>query len=377
MPFDEQNTPTRTEVTKEVQFSPNYTNLYKYFPISSMKPIGINRIGFTYNIRPESSTPSSDSVALEYDELETIEAIHSALSSAGYEVELMPLDLDFAQHFKSKTVDFVFNIAEGLRGESRESHIPAFLEMHGVPYSGSGVLTQALTLSKSRTKEILVYYKIPTPKYQLFRTGREKLKSNLAFPLIVKPDSQGSSAGIINDSVVHTQSAMYTQIERVIHEFGSPVLVEQFLPGREFTVGILGNDPAITLPIIEVNFDHLPPEFAKIDSYESKWTYDVPGVNANPLKCPADIPIKLQNQIVKIALKTYKALNCFDFCRIDVRVDHLGQPHVLELNALPGLNPNPEIHSRFPLACEVAGLSYNDMILTILNIALKRNRLIP
>ncbi len=144
----------------------NFTRLKKPQPL---------RIGIAYNSRPNGDTPTSNSTTLEYDEEETIEAIRDVLISEGYTVELLHADQDFVERLKNAKVDFVFNIAEGIRGESRESHIPAILEMLGIPYSGSGVLTQAITLSKSRSKEILGYYHIPTPKYQLFKKSTEPL----------------------------------------------------------------------------------------------------------------------------------------------------------------------------------------------------------
>jgi len=366
----------RTAYTKTVQVPYSTAIIAKRTASIFQKPLGINRIGFAYNARPDVNTPSSSSVALEYDEIETIEAIRNALGSLGLEVELMPVNQDFIEYLKTHPVDFVFNIAEGIRGESRESHIPAILEMLGIPYTGSGVLTQALTLSKYRTKEILGYYHIPTPKYQIFRNTNDPLASYMKFPLIVKPDAQGSSAGIINDSVVHDIDALRIQVRRILQEFGDPVLIEEYLPGKEFTVGIIGNDPPMVLPIIEVSFNHLPPGFAKIDSYESKWTIDVPGMGVNPLTCPAKISRRLQRRIEKIALDTYRVLDCEDFCRMDIRLNKFGVPNVLEINALPGLNPNPDFHSRFPYACEVAGLTYNEIILTILNAALKRYRIV-
>jgi len=366
----------RTAYAKTVQVPYSTAIIAKKSASIFQKPLTINRVGFAYNARPDVSSLSSSSVALEYDEIETIEAIRNALRSLGLEVELMPVNQNFIEFLKTHPVDFVFNIAEGIRGESRESHIPAILEMLGIPYSGSGVLTQALTLSKGRTKEILGYYHIPTPKYQLFRTPNDHLAPFLKFPLIVKPDAQGSSAGIINDSVVHDMDALRIQVRRILNEFGDPVLIEEYLPGKEFTVGIIGNDPPIVLPIIEVSFNHLPPGFAKIDSYESKWSFDVPGMGVNPLTCPAKISRRLQRRIEKIALDAYRVLDCVDFCRMDIRLNKFGVPNILEINALPGLNPNPEFHSRFPYACEAAGLTYNEMILTILNAALKRYRLV-
>ncbi|MBN2154853.1 MAG: D-alanine--D-alanine ligase [Candidatus Lokiarchaeota archaeon] len=376
MSFDALQSPSRTTYSKTVHV-PHSTSIFTSKTESVFqKPLGINCIGFAYNARPDVSTPLSNSVALEYDEAETIEAIQSALNSWGFEVELLPVNCDFIEALKTRSVDFVFNIAEGIRGESRESHIPAILEMLGIPYTGSGVLTQALTLSKSRTKEILGFYHIPTPRYQVFRAPSDLLGPLMKFPLIIKPDAQGSSAGITNRSVVHSLDELRAQTHWVFQEFGAPVLVEEFLPGKEFTVGILGNDPPLVLPIIEVNFNHLPPGYAKIDSYESKWTYDVPGQGATPLTCPANISEKLRQEIERIALKTYKALDCVDLCRMDIRLSKRGVPNVLEINALPGLNPNPEFHSRFPYACEVAGLSYSQMIKMILYSALKRYNLV-
>ena len=339
------------------------------------KPPTITRIGFVFNARPDANMPTSDSVSLEYDEVETIHAIRFALEQGGFKVFLLEADNDFIEKVKASNIDFVFNIAEGIRGESRESHIPAILEMFGIPYTGSGVFTQALTLSKSRTKEILDYYKIHTARYQKFYAPKEKLNSNLKFPLIVKPDAEGSSVGITNASVVHSEKELRTQVEYILQTYTGPALVEEFCPGREFTVGVIGNSPPLVLPIIEVSFDHLPSSFEKIDSYESKWTYDTPELAADPLTCPAKISPKLQKSIEEIALKTYSVLGCVDLCRIDIRLNKKGIPTVLEVNALPGLNPNPEFHSRFPFACSVAGLSFDEMILAILHAGIKRYRL--
>jgi len=348
--------------------------VYNTFSLAQSVP-SINRIGLTFNARHSTDIPESNSITLEYDEIETIDAIRAALENGGYEVVLLEADQNYIEQLKSSMVDFVFNIAEGIGGESRESHIPAILEMLKIPYTGSGVLTQALTLSKSRTKEILCYYNIPTPKYQNFRSATEKLNPKMRFPLIVKPDAEGSSVGITNDSVVYHEKALRKQVEFVLNTYSGPALVEEYCPGREFTVGIIGNSPPRVLPIIEVSFDHLPPGLEKIDSYESKWTFDTPELHVNPLTCPAKISPKLQKVIESICLQAYSALGCVDFCRMDIRLNAKGNPLILELNALPGLNPNPEFHSRFPYACSVGGITYDEMILTILQAALQRYKL--
>jgi len=333
-------------------------------------------IGLAYNLKRESGKNERFDKYAEFDDIETINAIQKALESGGYAVELLEADYDFFMNIKKSNVDFVFNIAEGYSGESRESHVPAILEMLNIPYSGSGVLTQAITLNKNRKKEILNTYGIPTPKYQVFTNAHQKRNPNLNFPLIVKPNSEGSSVGINNSSLVCDTKALNKQVSFVLKNYSQQVLVEEFCSGREFTVSLLGNHKPTVLPIVEITYDYLPDNINKFDSYEVKWIYDNPNSQIDPLVCPAKINFKLQKKIEKNALKTYETLGCVDFCRIDIRLDSLGIPNIIDVNALPGLIPDPKQNSRFPRACYEAGMSYNDMILEILGSALKRYNLI-
>ena len=166
------------------------------------------------------------------------------------------------------------------------------------------------------------------------------------------------------------------QVKYVIKHYNQPALVEEFCEGREFTVGIIGNSPSRLLPIVEITFDHIPAEIHPFDSHEVKWTYDNPESDIDPLICPAPLLPKLRSMIEKIALDTFLALGCDDFCRIDIRLDSNGIPNVLDVNALPGLIPDPRQNSRFPRACFTAGMTYDEMILTMLEAGLKRNRLL-
>jgi lysine 2,3-aminomutase len=330
------------------------------------------RIGITYNLKlaPRAGEPA-DKYA-EFDSISTIDAIRKAIESGGYEVVLIEANQSIVENLKRSNVDFVFNIAEGLNGESRESHVPAILEMLNIPYSGSGVLTQALTLNKTKKKEILRYHNIPTPRYHLFSSETEKLDTNLKFPLIVKPNAEGSSKGITNDSLVFNEKSLRKQVAHVIKAYNQTALVEEYCDGREFTVAILGNGKPKVLPIVEIRFDYLPEHIHKFDSYEVKWIYDNPENGIDPLVCPANIDTKLKRELERIALATYSVLGCTDFCRVDLRLDATGTPNVLDVNALPGLIPDPKENSRFPRACYAAGMSYNDMILAILNTAMER-----
>ena len=369
------------EVTADQIIVTNYQDaLYSYPGLrrSKGKQLAnkkVSRIGLAFNLKREPEKGERLDKYAEFDDIETVDAIRKALESGGYEVELLEADRGFMERLKESNVDFVFNIAEGVNGESRESHVPAILEMLNIPYSGSGVLTQAVTLNKSRKKEILSYYGIPTPLFQLFKDPRQKIDPKLHFPLIVKPDAEGSSVGITNDSLVRDEMGLRKQVSHITRNYGQLALVEEYLGGREFTVSLLGNKKPKVLPIVEINFDHLPQELNRFDSYEAKWVYDTPGNPVEPLVCPAELNSRLKVKLEKVARNTFSVLGCHDLSRIDFRLDSQGTPHVLDVNALPGLIPDPKTNSRFPRACFAAGMSYDEMILTILNTALKRYNL--
>jgi len=333
------------------------------------------RIGITYNTLPETNSRLKTDKYAEFDDISVIISIKEALESYGYEVILIEADENAYEKLKYSKLDFVFNIAEGLYGESRESHIPAMLEMLKIPYTGSGVLTQAITLDKKRAKEILLHYGIPTPRFQLFTSPNEKIDLNLRFPLFVKPNAEGSSKGITRRSLVNTEQELRKVVTFIINRYHQPALVEEFMDGREFTVSILGNDPPVLLPIVEILFDNLPKNVPNFDCYEVKWFWDSPNTNIETVACPARIDENLENEIKRIALATYKVLGCVDFCRIDLRLDRDGMPNVLDINALPGIIPDPKENSRFPKACYAMGMTYNEIIFSVLKHAMKRYKM--
>lgn len=333
----------------------------------------VKRIGLAFNQKKEASTNERLDKYAEFDDAATIGAIHKALESGGYDVVPLEANENFYEKAKSSWVDFVFNIAEGMRGESRESQIPAMLEMLGIPYSGSGVLCQAITLDKRRKKEILGFYNIPTPKFQLFTKKSDILSKELKFPMIVKPNSEGSSVGIMNDSLVKDEASLRKKVNQILDEYDEPALVEEYCEGREFTVALIGNEELKILPLVEINFDHMPNNMNKLDSYEAKWIYDTPDNPVDPLMCPAKVDDDLKNKIEKVAIDTFRTLDCVDLCRIDIRLDSKGVPNVLDVNCLPGLIPDPKSNSRFPRAAFVSGMTYNQLILEILDVAIKRN----
>lgn len=335
------------------------------------------KIGIAFNAKKETTDKELYDKYAEFDEMSTIKAIEKAIKSGGYRTVLLEADENFPEKVKRAKPDFVFNIAEGMYGKSRESHIPAILEMLRIPYSGSGVFTQAVTLDKSRAKELMYYYKIPTPKFQLIDNEKFKLRRKMKFPMIAKPNSEGSSKGITNKSLVFNEDELREQVKYLLKNYCQAVIVEEFLEGREFTVGIIGNgSKAKVLPIVEVTFDYLPDDVHKFDSYEVKWIYDNPESGIDPLICPAKLSKLLKRRIERNCLLAYDKLGCVDFCRMDVRLDSKDKPNILEINALPGLIPDPKENSRFPRACFTAGMTYNEIILTVLKEGMKRYGLI-
>jgi D-alanine-D-alanine ligase len=333
------------------------------------------RVALTCNTVPKSySQENGDDTFAEFDSPATVDAIKNALLNHCSEVEVIEADENAYQKLKEGHFDFAFNIAEGIRGDARESQIPAMLEMLGIPYAGSGVSTLAITLDKRRTKEVLLANGIRTPRFQLF-DGVMNPKTNLEFPLFIKPNNEGSSRGITSKSLVRNKEELETVIFDIIRQYNQLAIAEEYLDGREFTAGVIGNSKPFVLPIVEVDFDSLPEDSPKFDCYEVKWIYDSPCSGYETTKCPADLTDDLRLRIENTAVDTCKALDIKDFCRIDMRLDKEGEPSVIDVNALPGLNPDPIENSRFPKAAYAAGFTYDELIGAVFEAALKRTRM--
>jgi len=290
---------------------------------------------------------------------------------------LVEANNDAFSKLKELKPDIVFNFAEGLIGVNRESHIPAMLEMLQLPFSGSDALTLGICLDKSRAKEILTYYKIPTAKFLVANRIEDIKNVDFDFPLIVKPISEGSSKGIFSSSFVKSAKELEDEVSRIIFSYNQPALIEEFLPGREFTVAVLGNgDEAEVLPIIEIRYEDFPKDIVPLYSYEAKWILDTKENEFDVFRCPAKLESKLEEQIKETALRTYNVLRCKDWSRIDVRLDKNGIPNIIEINPLPGIMPDPNENSSFPKAARAAGMNYNQLIQSALYHAAKRYNLL-
>jgi D-alanine-D-alanine ligase len=312
----------------------------------------------------------------ECDAEDTIDAVRRTLEERH---RVIPLEADefVFERLRNDRPDLVFNIAEGLFGPSRESHIPAVCEMLNLPYTGSDPLTLGICLDKSRAKEILVYHRIPTPEFVVAEKP-EEIPGDFALPAIVKPLFEGSSKGITDNSVVRETCSLRERASEVLMRYRQPVLIEKFLEGREFTVGGVGNPPHLEIfPIVEIRHDCLPAGANPIYSYEAKWIWDRP---ENPLEiftCPADCPAGLEHRILDVVRDTWRVLRIRDWGRIDVRLDAAGRPSVIEVNPLPGILPDPKENSCLPKAARAAGYSYSGLIHRVVEAALERVAPVP
>jgi D-alanine-D-alanine ligase len=332
-------------------------------------------VGLTYNLKrqPDAGEGLPEDFFIEFDDESTVNAIAGALRKSECKVTKIEADEEAYGKLKRLKPDIVFNIAEGLRGESRESQIPAMLEMLGIPYTGSGPLTLSVSLDKALTHQVLSVNGVPSPLFQVFTRADEEKKQELGFPLVVKPLLEGSSKGIRSSSLVRDEKSLRKQVSWVIETYKQPAIAEKFLSGKEFTVGLIGNSEPMVLPIVEIMLGKLPSGASPIYSYEAKWIWDVPEKPLDIFRCPADITHGLEKEIKGIAAKAFKILGCRDLCRIDMRLDENGTPNVLEVNPLPGLIPDPDAHSCLPEAAAVAGFTYDELVCTILWQALKRH----
>jgi len=329
------------------------------------------KIALTYNLKKSDLTKPED-YSSEFDSEETINAIVSALCFHGHSVQCVEASQPhLLSALKKSHADIVFNIAEGEKGKFRESEIPAMLDFLNIPYTGSGALALALALNKALTKKILTADNIPTPRFQLFTTGREELEPGLKFPLIVKPNFEGSAKGINRSNVVENKENLYVKVRELINSYRQEVLAEEFIEGKELTVGILENGVCSVLPILEIDFFSCRKSGEFFYSWRMKEFQGDDKQGLTPtFHCPARLDAETEKLVKETALQTHRAVGCYDISRTDIRLSRDNVPYVLEINPLPGLNPKD---SNFPLMAYAAGMKYGDIIEAILMSAYKRS----
>jgi len=303
----------------------------------------------------------------EYDSVETVDALKAAIEAKGHTVVKLGGGREFLKKVLTEKVDFVFNISEGLGSyRSREAQAPSILEMLDIPYSGADPQCLAICLDKNLTKKLVAWEGVPTPRWQVIDSSNVKSIdwAALPSPAFVKPVWEGSSKGIRLNSLVRDPAQMQSIVTQLLKQYRQPVLVEEFIAGEEVTVGIVGNSPAQVVGIMRVVPRQKEGDF--VYSLEVKRNYE----KLVDYECPAQLDKTVLKNIEKYALKAFQILECRDFSRVDFRISPDGTPYFLEINPLAGLNPRT---SDLIIMARLAGWTYNRLIGTILEAALKRN----
>jgi D-alanine-D-alanine ligase len=300
------------------------------------------------------------------DSEHTIEAISDALKAGGHRVTFMEANVELIDRLRQDRPDICFNIAEGHYGDSREAQIPALLELLKIPYTGSRVLTQAISLDKVMTKRVWQSFGLRTAPFQVFDGPDDPLGSALTFPLFVKPSREGTGIGVTPHSIIHDAQELRERVAYTIRAYEQPALVEKFLAGREFTVGVIGNLPKqFVFPPIEVDTKKAAPEEKGIYTHHVKaHISDAMSYLVIPELEPA-----LLGELQRLAVAGHNAINALDVSRLDFRCDESGTPYLLEINTLPGLSPG---FSDLAIGADVIEKGYTWLINTILNLACKR-----
>jgi D-alanine-D-alanine ligase len=328
-------------------------------------------LAFVYNVRHKypSLTDPETFLEVDFDDQETIDAMIKHFKNLGFEVLPIEADLKAEETLlrNKEKIGLIFNYSERVLGVTPKKFMSEIYEKHNLPFTGCSDSTQKIIMDKGLMQDLLLKNNVSTLPYQVFTNKNEVLNKELTFPLIVKPVSEGSSAGITNKSVVKNEEELKRQVDLVVKTFDGKALVEPFLTGREFSVGMIDNPPKI-LPIVQPNHEKLPKGYYPLDSLEVKWIFEEE-MGTNYFDCPAKINKTLKREIEEMCLKTWEVLKIRDFCRIDLRMN--GEKiYVLDVNSPPGLIP-PEISetSYLPFAAKVMGLTYDQLLLKVIEAA--------
>ncbi|MBW2989396.1 ATP-grasp domain-containing protein [Candidatus Woesearchaeota archaeon] len=302
---------------------------------------------------------------------EDAESVIKAIEALGHEAKVYHVDIGLFEKLKrdKESIGLAFNLCDdGFFSNSQlEPHLPAMLDILKMPYTGSDYLSLALSLNKARAKRLLAYYNIPSPRFQVFREGKEKIGPALNFPLIVKPVKEDASVGIKDESIVRCDEELRDRVEIIIKEYKQPALAEEFIDGREFSVGIIGDEEKEVLSISETTFE-FPEGKPRIVSYSAKWDSESMEYKGTKENYSPYISKTLKEKLTSLALLSSEVMLCRDYFRVDFRVDKSENPFVLDVN------PNPSISECAGLAvmAESKGYSYNMLIDKIIKSALKR-----
>ncbi len=321
------------------------------------------KIGITYDLRSEYLNMGfTEDETAEFDQESTIEAIESTLNALHFKTERIGNIKQLVNRLaKGYQWDLVFNISEGMYGNGREAQVPALLDAYKIPYVFSSPLVLALTLNKAFTKRIIRDAGIATAEFAVIERLDEVDGINLAFPLFAKPVAEGTGKGINGSSVIYNKEELIERCRFLLSEYHQAVLVEEFLPGREFTVGIVGtgkNSRAVGTMEILLKDKAEKEVYSYVNKEECENLVEYIPVNKTDKESCEDV-----------ALKAYRLLGCEDAGRVDLRMDANGIPSFMEINPLAGIHPE---HSDLPILSRLNGISYEELMKMIMNSALAK-----
>ena len=324
------------------------------------------RVGITFDLRKQYLERGfTEEETAEFDSEATIGFLQSAIAGLGHTVDRIGNVYDLTKRLSSgDRWDLVFNVAEGLYGRSREAHVPALLEAFNIIYTFSDPLTLALSLDKAAAKSAARDAGLPTPDFFVIkdRADLEKIPENMHFPLFLKPVAEGTGKGITPQSIVTNPREMKDRAKHLLEKHCQPVLAETYLPGKEFTVGILGSgDRARSVGVLEVELlesaEPLVYSYMNKELCEERVSYNLI-LNQDTI-----------NRCSDLALRAYRVLDCRDAGRVDLKTGVDGEIYFLEINPLAGLHPT---HSDLPILCSKVGISYENLIAQIISSAMER-----
>lgn len=329
-------------------------------------------IGITCNLASEVPVREGqpEDANVEYDSERTVRAVEAAIARMGHRPRYLGYGAPLLDRLRERKPDLVFNFAEGIGGRSRAAHVPALLEMLGVPHTHSDALTLAVAQDKAVCKHVVRSHGIHTAPFAVIERVEQLSAVSMEFPLFAKPVGEGSSMGITDRAKVRDRAELDACVRRLLERYREPVLVEAFLPGAEFTVGILGTGARARV----LGTSSLTPRIVRADEFVyslaikqlADWRDHV------AIDCPPRADPRTREAVESVALDAYRALGCRDVGRVDVRLDGAGRAAFIEINPLPGLSPG---YSDLSMIADATGHSHEWLIAQIVEGAIDRLRL--
>jgi D-alanine-D-alanine ligase-like ATP-grasp enzyme len=341
-------------------------------------------VGVIANVKGKCLLPAGapEDAEAEFDHESTVNAIQAAIESDGHRAVFLPADATLPTRIQELQPDICFNISEGMGPDGREAQVPGLLELLHIPYTASRIVANAVSLNKAMTKQVWRAHNLPTARFQEFTDACAPIDAELCYPLFVKPAREGTGMGVDDSSLVNNETELRRRVEWMLTVYNQPALVEEYLPGREFTVGVLGRPDAalygrfpqmyaadgfMRLPILEVDLSRsvTPTSYGHLVK-----TIPLGAEGAADCVCPArNVSPELVAELQGLAIRAHQAITALDVSRVDFRLDAEGHPHLIEINTLPGLTPG---YSDLWMIADAAGLPYRDLILEILYLGASR-----